>query len=267
MKQVPPRVHVIPATGCDKALILRRGPSDHVASLLWDRATNEFETGQWLKGRIYEHRADLSPDGRHMIYFAGTGKRWWTAISRAPWLRAVAFYSTDNTWHGGGAFDEKGHVWFNGSEAPQVLADGLKPANVRAYPHATDGFHMGDMFPAMMQQRGWTKASGSGYGAVLVKELVGGWQLELTFETGSKNRSMISHRYALAHPARSIVTHKEDWEWAEPHGDALQFAANGALHEARLMPDGALENQILIHDFTDMVFEAREAPYRGVSDR
>jgi cytochrome bd-type quinol oxidase subunit 2 len=29
--------------------------------------------GQWLKGRIYERRSDLSPDGKHLIYFAMNG--------------------------------------------------------------------------------------------------------------------------------------------------------------------------------------------------
>ena len=52
--------------------------------------TNEFALGQWLKGRIYERRSDLSPDGKYMIYFAMNGKwnsiaKWsWTAISKAP---------------------------------------------------------------------------------------------------------------------------------------------------------------------------------------
>jgi hypothetical protein len=58
-----PRLHVIPATGCDKALVLRRGPSGQVASLLWNRRDGSLALGQWLKGRIYEHRSICRPTG------------------------------------------------------------------------------------------------------------------------------------------------------------------------------------------------------------
>ena len=81
-----------------------------MASYLWDRATDTFALGQWLIGRIYERRADLSPDGRHMIYFARDA-RWqsetggsWTAVSRAPWLRAVTLWAKGDCWQGGGLF-------------------------------------------------------------------------------------------------------------------------------------------------------------------
>ena len=56
-------------------MVIRRGPSKSVATLLWDRKRNTFHMGQWLKGRIYERRCDLSPDGKYLIYFAMNG--WW----------------------------------------------------------------------------------------------------------------------------------------------------------------------------------------------
>jgi hypothetical protein len=142
---VPPRLHVIPATGCDKALVLRRGPSGQVASLLWDRRDGSLSLGHWLKGRIYEHRCDLSPDGRHMIVFAGKGGRYWTAISRAPWLTALHIEPQGSTWFGGGAFTRQGRVFFNGAQAPDGLPDRLRPAPATAYPHGTEGFHEGDV--------------------------------------------------------------------------------------------------------------------------
>lgn len=48
-------------------MVIRRGPSKSVATLLWDRKRNTFHMGQWLKGRIYERRCDLSPDGKYLI--------------------------------------------------------------------------------------------------------------------------------------------------------------------------------------------------------
>jgi hypothetical protein len=90
------RIHVLLASDAPVGLVIRRSPSKCVATLLWNRMKDEFQLGQWLKGRIYERRSDLSPDGKHFLYFAMNGK-WqteargsWTAISRAPYLKALA---------------------------------------------------------------------------------------------------------------------------------------------------------------------------------
>jgi hypothetical protein len=265
MKTPPPRLHVIPATGCDTALVLRRGSSGQVASLLWDRAQGSFEMGQWLKGRIYEHRSDLSPDGRHMVYFAGNGRRWWTALSRAPYLRAIACYPQDSTWHGGGAFTRDGRLWFNGARPEEQLPDGLKAAAAASFPHGTDGFHMGDLFPAMMTQRGWEHVSGTAHDSVLRKALSGDWALELSFRLWGRNRSLISNAYSLVRDAGQTRIAQPDWEWAEPFGDVIQFAARGALFQARLSPRGQPEDVCLIRIFADMTFEALKAPYAGVT--
>ena len=90
MPPFPARLHVLLAREAPVGLIIRRGPSHSVASVLWNRRTDRFTLGQWLRGRIYERRCDLSPDGTHVIYFAMNG-RWqsdvkgsYTAIARAP---------------------------------------------------------------------------------------------------------------------------------------------------------------------------------------
>src|SRR5688572_2426031 len=66
----PARLHVLLAREAAYAIVFRRGPSKEVCTIGWNRATDEFSVGQWLKGRIYERRADLSPDGKLLIYFA-----------------------------------------------------------------------------------------------------------------------------------------------------------------------------------------------------
>jgi hypothetical protein len=99
MKTFPPRIHVLLAREAPLGVVIRRGPSKRVATFLWDRRHDEFSLGQWLKGRIYERRSDLSSDGKYLIYFAMNGK-WrsetqgsWTAISRAPYLKALALFA------------------------------------------------------------------------------------------------------------------------------------------------------------------------------
>src|SRR5919198_4444283 len=92
------RIHALLASEAPLGVVIRRGPSKQVCTVLWDRRRDEFRLGQWLRGRIYERRSDLSPDGKHLIYFAMNG-RWnseakgsWTAISRAPYLKALALF-------------------------------------------------------------------------------------------------------------------------------------------------------------------------------
>ena len=269
MTQVPPRLHVIPATGCDKALVLRRGPRNKVASLLWDRTTGDCQLGQWMNGRIYEHRSDLSPDGRHMIVFARRtdARLAWTALSRAPWLRALQFYAQEHTWHGGGAFDADGRVWLNGAQpADTPMPDGLKPADVNAFPHATDGFHLGNLYAEKMTLRGWSLRSGARYDIVMTKPIDQLWHVELTIKLGEKNRSLVSDGFTLVHNEQHIRIEKPDWEWADPFSGSLQYAANGALHSASVSSTGKLQDQRVIKDFNEMVIEPLKAPYQGVTD-
>lgn len=246
----------------DLALVLRRGPSRQVASLLWNRKTGDVQLGQWLKGRIYEHRSDLSPDGRHMIVFAGTGTKWWTAISRAPYFRALTYIPQSHTWHGGGAFTRDGSVFFNGFHGPDDLPDGLRRADQTAFPHGTDGFHMGGLYAARIALRGWVDRGGEGYHMVLEKPLNDRWLLRQTVEQGARDRGLVSTSCALVNTDTQAAS-EPSWEWAEPWKRGVQFAQEGALWFASLGKDG-LEEPALIHDFSDMEFENRTAPYEGI---
>lgn len=104
------RLHLYFARDNSQAVILRQGPSKLCRLILWDRDNDTFEDGQWLRHKVYPERCDLSPDGRHFLYFALDGK-WqseakgsYTAISQPPWFTALALYPQGDTWGGGGAF-------------------------------------------------------------------------------------------------------------------------------------------------------------------
>lgn len=76
--------------------------------LRWNLESDSVEGGQWLKGRIYERRCDLSPDGSLLVYFAAKFRGpvySWTAVSRPPWLTALSFFPKGDCWGGGGLFD------------------------------------------------------------------------------------------------------------------------------------------------------------------
>ncbi len=117
------RLFFIMARNANTGVIFRRGPSKWVQIIRWNTGKDIFEPGQWFHGRIYEQRCDLSPNGKLMIYFArqSSGKTRdnngytyaWTAISRPPYLTALALWPKGNCWHGGGQFETNKRVWLN----------------------------------------------------------------------------------------------------------------------------------------------------------
>jgi hypothetical protein len=144
-----PRLFVIMAQRSPRAVILRRGPSRWYHLIRWNTAKDEFEYGAWFKGRIYEERCDLSPDGELFVYFALQDSRWqtsyhgaWTAVSRAPWLHALALWPEGSTWGGGGRFvADRELILRNGGlkEHPDHPARGLTLAAGACPRHSTDG--------------------------------------------------------------------------------------------------------------------------------
>jgi hypothetical protein len=116
-KAPAPRLFVILASEAHEAVIIRRWPSAWTHVIRWDMKTDAFTPGAWLRGRIYAERCDLSPNGKLLLYFALQGHRWgtsysgaYTAVSRSPWLKALALWPELGTWGGGGRFLGPAHV-------------------------------------------------------------------------------------------------------------------------------------------------------------
>lgn len=110
------RLCVIVARAAPLAVIFRRGPSKLVRLIRWHTDTDVFEHGQWFRGRIYERRCDLSPDGKYLLYFAASWKlplSSWTAISRPPFLTALALWRNGGAWGGGGLFADERTILLN----------------------------------------------------------------------------------------------------------------------------------------------------------
>ncbi len=92
--------------------------------------------GQWLKGRVYERRCDLSPNGEYLAYFAASYKpphSSWTAISRPPYFTALALWPKGDAWGGGGLFDADGKgMALNHRSSEMEIGRGFSlPANFR----------------------------------------------------------------------------------------------------------------------------------------
>ncbi len=106
-----PRLFVIMARDRPVAVVMRRGPSSWAQLTLWNTASDEFTPGAWFRGRIYEEKCDLSPDGQLFVYAAFQGRRLgtsytdsWTAVSRPPYLHALVLWPMGTTYGGGGRF-------------------------------------------------------------------------------------------------------------------------------------------------------------------
>ena len=133
LEPIPCRLFFILARNANTAVIFRRGPSKWVQLIRWDTERDTFEPGQWFHGRIYERRSDLLPDGTKLIYFASKFNALtledrdytyaWTAISKLPYLTALALWPKGDCWHGGVVRDGSARMAqsspSSGSSSPQ----------------------------------------------------------------------------------------------------------------------------------------------------
>lgn len=122
------RLYALLAREAPFAVIFRRGPSNSVLLIGWNTANDTFQAGQWLKGRIYERRCDLSPKGNLLVYFAANYHEphySWTALSRPPFLTALAMWPKGDAWGGGGLFLSRTRLALNHRDGELKLADGF----------------------------------------------------------------------------------------------------------------------------------------------
>lgn len=271
----PARLHVLLARDALTGVVIRRGPARHVCTIGWDRKTDTFTTGQWLKGRIYERRSDLSPDGKHLIYFALNG-RWhnemkgsWTAISIAPYLKAVGLWSKGDAWFGGGLFIDKRTYWLNGDHEANAVTrpPGLKSNEV--FPGLTHygGECPGVYYPRLMRD-GWAlnealSARGGDDITVFEKPVHDHWTLRkfahATVDHQPGTGCYYDH-HELVNTKIGETIDGAEWEWADLDRRRLVWATGGKLFAAGIAPAGLFEIREL-HDFNAMKFEPIEAPY------
>ena len=275
-KTIPPRLHALLARDSRAAVIIRRGPSRKVAIIGWDREKDTFQMGQWLNGRIYERRCDLSPDGRHLVYFAMNG-RWqsevlgsWTAVSKAPYLKALSLWPKGDCWNGGGLFISNDKFWLNeGLCGHKTMheAPGLKHQSKSPWPGSYGGECPG-VYYVRLQRDGWklvdNKPDGAG-GRIthFTKRINDYWSLhKYAHETINHpvGRSCYFDEHSLYNEKTQDVIAHPDWEWAEVDGSRMVWAAVGALFTGCLERKGMTRVKQLF-DFNGMKYERIQAPY------
>jgi hypothetical protein len=274
MPQIKPRIHVLLARDAPVGVVIRRGPSKQVCTILWDRRTDELRPGQWFKGRIYECRSDLSPDGKLLIYFAMNG-RWdsyskgsWTAISRAPYLKAIAFFTKGDGWHGGGLFTGTDTYWLNDGYGHSVYRDTDEVRRDRTFQPSGyfGGECLGVYYPRLLRD-GWrlierVELSRWNHHDVLEKPAHQGWLLRKIAHSqvdAPQGKGCYWDEHELVHAGSGRRIPCPRWEWADLDGDRLVWAAEGRLIAGTLDQEG-LKQETELQDFDGMAFEPIKEP-------
>lgn len=267
----PARLHILLAKDAKIGLVIRRGPSKSVCTVLWNRMRDTFKLGQWMRGRIYERRCDLSPEGKWLIYFAMNG-RWesetkgsWTAISRVPYLKALGLFAKGDCWNGGGMFLSNREFWLNDGYGHTQLkaATGLR-RNIDGHPKEYYGGECLTVYYNRLQRDGWLMHDEEYQGATLFeKKLPRSWRLrKLAFAEISRPPGLGCYwdAHELRHESTNTILAFPEWEWADYIDGRLTWAVEGKLMAGRL-GRGQISSQKLLYDFNGMKFEAVTAPY------
>jgi hypothetical protein len=270
MEKFPARIHVLIARKADSAVVIRRGPSGKVCTIGWDMKKNKFTVGQWLNGRIYERRSDLSPDGRYMIYFAMNGK-WdsktkgsWTAISKAPYLKAIGLWGKGDCWNGGGLFVSDSQYWINHGYGHFLLQNprGLNEVSEVNLEYSKGNECLGVYFPRLVRD-GWKFLKHARGVSYFGKYIDAPWLLKKTVRA-TINPPVGKACYYDEHELYNIHTKQvlkfPDWEWADFRKGILYWADKGKLYKGTTDEEG-LATVKELYDFNDMIFERLKAPY------
>jgi hypothetical protein len=241
-------LHAILAAESPAAILIKRGPGRFSCTIGWDRRSDTFQTGQWVRKKIYHDDADLSPDGEHFVCWVDSqhyGKEhgYYRAVSRAPWLKALMFWSSKSPFYAPGAgmffrdVDGLLKLWARDHD-PEWDHLGLKttPELPDSAPWNRIKTRRNDIHTARLQRDGWVvvspweeapKSESLGVARwregctqdrmILKKPFSEGWELRQTLWSGSNydERRRISFEvFDLVSPAGEVERHPE-WEWAD----------------------------------------------------
>ncbi len=260
------RLYVLLARNANRALIFRRGPSKQVALIGWHTRADEFEIGQWFKGRIYERRCDLSPSGHELIYFAANYKKpylSWTAISNPPFLKALVLWPKGDGWAGGGMFENESTVLLNHKKAWTSVAEGFHLPNHYTLKYLDGVGEDNPLWNERLHRDGWVLMNADECHKDRSRQyrLSNQYKKPVVYGKPNPNRKhaklelqmvIAGHKekngpwYAASHRLLDLKTNDDVWiddsEWADwdKNGDLL-FAKKGKLFRWKIDSNKALD--------------------------
>ena len=264
------RIHAILARDGASAVIFRRGPSKKTAVIGWNLKDDTFKVGQWFYGSFYPYRCDLSPDGRHLVYFAAKyGRNSWTAVSRAPYLKALALWFNGSGWNGGGLFVDNRRLALNHppSSHGSAVRVGTCAFQEVPPPDSCKGWGYAGECPMVYVPRllrdGWMMLSEDCEGWLFEKPLAKGLKLRKWFVAGrpGPNHGCYWERHAVVDATDKTTVDGTNWSWADYDRSRKRvvLAEGGVLSELRITGEDL--KQAPLRDFNDMKSERLKAPY------
>ena len=200
-------------------------------------------------------------------HWDGEAKGAWTALSRAPYLKAFTLLAKGDCWHGGGLFTSNTRYWLNDGYGHEMIRDsGELKRETESIPSREFGGECLGVYYVRLLRDGWT---------LVRRENLGKWKEQTIFEKPiSCNWTLrkIAHEevgappgkgcywdeHALVSPRATIAC--PEWEWADVDGERLVWAAGGKLLAGRVNEQGLSEESELC-DFNAMIFAPIRAPY------
>jgi hypothetical protein len=259
------KLFVIMARESKTAVIFRRGPSRWVQLIRWYTETDTLEPGQWFHGRIYDERCDLSPNGEHLIYFAAKHQNWrtkdklvsWTAISRPPFLTAIAFWPNGDTTYGGGGF-------FDSNKKVRVQTYGGTPWQPNLV-RTPSGIHVQytdsycEEFPLLvkrLERDGWIRCASDGQNFQFEKSSKStGWVIALRWNPRDSDRPFSA--WCRRRSNNEAVLDSTDWADFDKTG-RLVFSRGRKLYCLDVGNGGVAERELA--DFSKNKPEEKPAP-------
>jgi hypothetical protein len=287
------RLFILLASEAPVGVILRRGPSGQVLLIRWNLEQDTFEEGQWLKGRVYERRCDLSPDGELLLYFAADQRRSmssWTAVSRPPYFTALALWPKNNTYGGGGIFVSGTKLlldrqeWEKSEIAEGFSIPGWLDVGLLGRSGGWEDFDLSSPWSLRLRRDGWNliqspTGTKDEFGVSMRLELdppllwekahpiqAAEFAIQMTIlGIGGESRPAVVTEYRVI-GRDGYVGHVGESDWADwsRNGDLL-FAQSGRLFSLSYKNGrfGPIEEGKVIADFDGLEFRRCEAPNKA----
>lgn len=266
------RLYALLASEGPWGVVFRRGPSQQVQIYRWDTRNDAFEPGQWLKGRIYERMAALSPSGEKLIYISekhqynNPHRGSFLIVSKPPYLTALNLWKVCGCADGGGYFASESqinisfHSWALRPQNPL-------PEHIRVVPLAKDEqFHEHEA----LTLDGWMPI-GKGITREYQKEkpvyrkpieTLAGYELEmriLGFVEKCGSATTTDYYLHESKTGNDSLLGRFDWANVDKSGDLL-FASDGQIFRCTTNwnngPPYEIDRARLLYDFTDSTFKA-----------
>ena len=192
----------------------------------------------------------------------------WTAVSRAPYLKALDLWFNGTAWNGGGLFLDGRKVWLNTPSpelALQLQARFDLPLDVAEQsPFRPDfGAECPGVYCHRLVRDGWVEKLQTEQSIVYEKSLAAGWALQKLFVSGHPGNGFGCYweRHRIVNPGRRLKVDGSAWRWADYDAprNRILYAKNGMLFSLPVAEDFGAPKTLC--NLNNMKFEAVQAPY------